>query len=209
MIRCGSSDEWDLALLDGLLQQRQVALCACDDDGVMALMSPAMERLLGSMTDSAGHDEEGWRFGPCRDPLERALRGEPVVDELVSFPLPQRSLRWGLATAFRLQGRHGGRPLGAAVLVRDVTARIAERRRLHDLRDRLVETVNHEVRTPVATIAGHLELLEDSDDQVSATTRWSLGAIRRAAQRLQEVTATISELAELPQQPGGPRPSPD
>lgn len=198
----------EMALLDGLLQQPHMAVGVCDADGVLQMMSPAMERLLGlayrpnrkPIWERAFHlyDEQGRRLPRNATPLARTVRGETVTDQVVSVRRPGQPVRWGLANGFQLHGEDH-EAIGAAVLVLDITARAEEMRRLDDLRDRLVETVNHEVRTPVAKLKGHVELLEDAVASLPEPVQWSFGAIRRATRRLDDVVATISDLAEQSQ----------
>ncbi|HEY6933038.1 MAG TPA: histidine kinase dimerization/phospho-acceptor domain-containing protein [Marmoricola sp.] len=59
-----------------------------------------------------------------------------------------------------------------------------------------METVNHELRTPVAVVKGHVELLQESRDCLPPTAQWSLEAITRGVQRLETVLASIRELAD-------------
>ena len=203
-----SGTRMDAALLDALLQQPHMAVGVCDAHGVLQMMSPAMERLLGLAYRPSSrpvwersyhlYDEQGRCLPRHATPLARTVRGEQVTDQVVSVRRPGMPVRWGLANGFQLRG-DGGEPIGAAVFVLDITARAEEIRRLDDLRDQLVDTVNHEVRTPVAKIQGHIELLEDSAESLPESARWSVAAIHRATDRLVEVAATISHLAEQSQ----------
>jgi len=196
------------ALFDALMDQQHVAVGVCDSDGVLTMTSRGMEEVLGEPfrpTEHATwtrcyhlHDRDGQPLAPGTDPLARALRGEDVTGQVVCVHRPGRSVRWLLCNALQLLDDSSS-VIGAAVFGLDVTARVAEQRRLDDLRDRLVETVNHEVRTPLATIAGQLELLEELVPPLPEPARWSLGAIRRATDRLGEVVDTISELADASQ----------
>lgn len=85
---------------------------------------------------------------------------------------------------------------GAVVFVADATGEITQRRQLAALREQLVETVNHERRTPVAIIKGHVELLHDEHAACSPTAHWSLEAITRGLARLEEVPDSIRDLAD-------------
>jgi signal transduction histidine kinase len=190
-----------------------MAVGVCDADGVLVMLSPAMESLLGveysPVPDSRWadqyciHDEAGRALPAGADPLARALRGERVTNQVISIQRPQRPVRWGVASGIRLTDPRE-ETLGAAVFVLDITERNVERQRLEELRDRLVETVNHEVRTPLATIVGHVEMIEDSlEGELPAWTWRSVEAISRSAHRLRHVVDHISALADRSQQ--GPR----
>jgi signal transduction histidine kinase len=203
------SQELQRQLLDALLNQHHMAVGVCDARGVLTVMSPAMERLLGvGYTATACdqwsaryhlHGEDGEPLPAGEDPLARALRGETVTDQVVSIQRPDEPVRWGLATGVTLTDPGRG-TVGAAVFLLDITGRVVEEQRLDQLRDRLVETVNHEVRTPLAVIQGHAELIEDEGTAgFSERQRASFEAIGRASARLGEVVATISDLAEQSQ----------
>ena len=104
-------------------------------------------------------------------------------------------MRFLRCNASRLQ-HDDGTVAGAVVFVADATEEITRHRKLDSLRDRLVETVNHELRTPVAVVKGHLELLHDEHAACSPTAQWSLEAITRGLARLEEVLNSIRELAD-------------
>jgi len=61
-------------------------------------------------------------------------------------------------------------------------------------RRELVELVNHEIRTPLAALLGHLELLEDADVELPYRLEISLRAIARSGERLRELLSEIDEL---------------
>lgn len=68
----------------------------------------------------------------------------------------------------------------------------------HDhLRGQLVDTINHELRTPLATLLGHTELLQDLDLDLPEAAKHSLGAIVRAGERLLDLADTVSEIIGL------------
>ena len=195
------------ALHQALLGQCEVGVGACDSDGVLTVMNSALEEIVGERYSPTRHDrwagcyhlydERGLnQLGPGNDPLARALRGHRIVDEVVSVRPPGQPIRFIRCNAAPLHGM-SGEALGAVVFVVEVTRQVTARQQLDELRDRLVETVNHEMRTPLATVVGHIELLHDDSLDLPLDTRWSLGAVNRAAVRLREVVDAISELANL------------
>lgn len=197
--------EVQAALYSALLTQHEFGVAVCGSHGVLTMLSPAMEELLGAGFRPTPehtwpshfhlHDEGGKPLPAGRDPLARALRGERVHDQVVSVRRPGRSVRLIRCNALRLTtDRH--EPPGAVVFAADITAQVAEQRRLDHLRDRLVTTVNHEVRTPLAIIRAHLELLEEDAESVPQAVASSLQTMRRATSRLGEVVRTISALAD-------------
>jgi signal transduction histidine kinase len=64
----------------------------------------------------------------------------------------------------------------------------------------LAEEINHEFRTPLATLLGHLELLGDlldeSLDELPEDVVLSLRAMERAGQRLTDLVTSAADLAE-------------
>jgi signal transduction histidine kinase len=196
------------ALFEAVMDQRQLGVGVCGADGVLTMMNPALEDYLGQVYSPTVepawarcyhlHDAAGAPLPSGADPLARALRGEQVVDQVVAVQRPDQPVRWMRCNGLQLHDEDAA-VIGAAVFVVDVTPRVTEQRRLDDLRARLVETVNHEVRTPVAAITGQLELLEELVPPLPETAQWSLGVMKRATARLGEVVDTISELAEQSQ----------
>jgi signal transduction histidine kinase len=192
-------------LVAALFNQQEFGVGVCGSDGVLTMMNSALEETMGRpyepVTDDSWaayyplHDEDGRPLPSGGDPLARALRGEQVTDEIVTVRRPGEPVRFIRCNALQLCDEDDG-VLGAAVFVNDVTAPLTEQHRLDLLRDRLVTAVNHEVRTPLAVVGAHLELLEDLDEHLPEPARWSLGAMRRAAGRLGQVVRAISEIAD-------------
>jgi signal transduction histidine kinase len=81
--------------------------------------------------------------------------------------------------------------------VQDVTAEIESALRAETLRKRLVETINHEFRTPLAALLGHVELIHDHRDRREDLdpdlAQW-LDAIDRSAWRLRDLLDEVAEL---------------
>ncbi|WP_299056474.1 GAF domain-containing sensor histidine kinase [uncultured Nocardioides sp.] len=93
-----------------------------------------------------------------------------------------------------------GHDLGRALL----TARLFEReRRLVDelqaldaYKSRLIATVSHELKTPLSTVIGHVEILE-MDPELTTRGRTSVGAIGRGAHRLHNLVNSLLMLAKV------------
>jgi len=93
-----------------------------------------------------------------------------------------------------------GHDLGRAM----VNARTFERERhlLEELRElagyksRLIATISHELKNPLASILGHLELLELEPDLTSSVTE-SASAIERAADRMRSIIDDLLLLAQV------------
>ncbi len=89
-----------------------------------------------------------------------------------------------------------GRELGR--LVRDVRLRRTERRLLAELREldrykgELIATISHELKTPLTSIIGHTELLEESGVQPT-----SVSAISRNAARLDRLVSNLLNYSRI------------
>jgi signal transduction histidine kinase len=91
-----------------------------------------------------------------------------------------------------------GRDLGRAV--RNARLYAVERRVASELREadrsktQLFSTVSHELKNPLASIVGHVELLRQEPD---GNTAWSLGVIDRNTQRLQSLVDDLLTLSRV------------
>lgn len=119
-----------------------------------------------------------------------------MKDALISSRTPSGSLIHLRCNASPLLDRDG-QVSGAIVLVQDVTAEQAALTRQGDLRDRLLETVNHHLRTPVTNLLGYAEILEEEKQQLPAQCRRAVDAVLRASHELSSLLATVSDLVDL------------
>jgi signal transduction histidine kinase len=91
-----------------------------------------------------------------------------------------------------------GRDLGRAI--RNARLYAAERRVAVELREsdrsrtQLFSTVSHELKNPLASIVGHVELLRQEPD---ANPDWSLGVIERNTERLQSLVDDLLTLSRV------------
>ena len=63
----------------------------------------------------------------------------------------------------------------------------------------LVDTINHEFRTPLATLLGHLELVRERSADLPADVVASLEAMERAGFRLSHLVTAAADIAEITQ----------
>jgi signal transduction histidine kinase len=89
------------------------------------------------------------------------------------------------------------RPDGALVgriwTLREVTAD----RRLERLRDAFVAAVSHEMRTPLTSISGFVEMLGDEEEDLSPAGRNYVKAVSRGTARLQRIVEDLLLVAEI------------
>ena len=67
-----------------------------------------------------------------------------------------------------------------------------------DQRRRMLEQVHHEIRTPLAALLGHLELVEEADVELPYRLEISLAAVNRAGDRLRALLAEMDEQVSVP-----------
>lgn len=191
-------------LTTAVLAQPVVGVGVCDADGLLVEQNPALTELLGTPDRAVGssylaahfhlHTEDGSRLlEPHETPLRRALRGETVRDEVVAVRKPGQPRRYIRCNGTQIHHRDGTLA-GAVVFVVDVTAGVQQRHEIDALRDRLIDTVNHELRTPAAGLVGHIELLDDLSGHLPAHARWSVEALVRNLARMQSALDQISDM---------------
>ena len=217
----GSLDSLKGVPLHLALDNTGVGLVACDAAGLMTLISPMVQDLFDMtyepLTEPFYVEEiplfrpDGVTPLPADEvPLTRALRGEFVRDVVISTRHADGRLAHLRCNAVPLRDDND-RDNGAIALVQDVTAEIDAALRAEALRKRLVETINHEFRTPLAALLGHVELIHDHrdrrDDLDPDLANW-LDAIERSGWRLRDLLEEVAELVncEADDQPVDRRP---
>lgn len=190
-----------------LLAQTGLLVAATDADGRLALLSPGMQELFDLPFEPLPECEFSDRFHlvtadgtaslPTEDiPVVRARRGEVVRDALVAARCPGGRLIYMRCNASPLVDPDG-RVAGAIVLIQDVTAERAALERQADLRHRLLETVNHHLRTPVTNLVGYAEILDDHKNDLPVHSHRAVDAVHGAAKELASLLETVSALADL------------
>ena len=196
--------------LDRAMERTGVALAACDADGKLTFLSPVLQKMFGVEFSAVPEEEFPRVFHMLAEdgatplpfdevPLVRARGGEYVRDELVTARGPDGRLIHMRCNAAPLEDDHG-KPQGAIVLVQDVTLEREAEREKEAIQHRVVETINHEFRTPLAALLGNLELMRDRAADLPALpddVAQSLDAIERAGWRLRDLVDAATELVEV------------
>jgi signal transduction histidine kinase len=203
----GSLDSLKGVPLHLALEYTGVGLIACDESGTLTLISPPLQDLFDMSFDPAAQPcyvdqiplrrSDGETELPRDEaPLVRARHGEFVRDAVVSTRRADGSIVHLKCNAVPLRDDEDA-DIGAIALVQDVTAETEAVLRAEVLRKRLVETINHEFRTPLAALLGHVELIHDHrdrrDDLDPELADW-LDAIERAGWRLRDLLEEVAEL---------------
>lgn len=202
-----ADDDLGRVHLETLVTQARLAVAACDAAGNLTMFSPALEQLFGWSFRPLTEDDF---FGEVRlltpagerplvsedRPLTRARQGELVIDAVVASDTDDGRRLYLRCNAAPLREADGSL-CGAVVLVQDVTRETAGRVEQEELRHRLVDTVNHEFRTPLTKLVGHMEILADLSDELPATAQRSVAVAHQAATDLRQLIQVVSGLADL------------
>jgi signal transduction histidine kinase len=217
----GSLDSLKGVPLHLALDNTGLGLVACDAFGMLTLISPTMQELFEMDYEPVPEPFHVERFQLFRAdgevplpvaevPLVRARHGEFVRDALVTSRRSDGTLLHLKCNAVPLLDDLGCNN-GAIVLVQDVTAETQASLRADALQKRLVEAINHEFRTPLAALLGHVELIQDHRDSCEdldpQLAGW-LAAIERSGWRLRDLVEEVAELVnhKEPGEPVRPRP---
>jgi signal transduction histidine kinase len=76
-------------------------------------------------------------------------------------------------------------------------ALVTELQALDTYKSQLIATVSHELKSPLTTVAGHLEMLESDTEGIGEEARPSLAAIGRASQRMSRVIEDLLLLRKI------------
>jgi signal transduction histidine kinase/CheY-like chemotaxis protein len=152
------------------------ALVVCDADGTVSAVNRRAEEIVPAL--EPGVNAQG--SGSPLPGLDAALSGEVVVD---------RDDRTLSITAARL-GSGGGD--GVVWTLRD----ISERARLDRMKSDFVATASHELRSPLTSIKGFVELLERSD-ALGEREREFVGVILHSTDRLVDLVNDLLDVARL------------
>lgn len=127
--------------------------------------------------------------------LRTALeKHEPAESEII-FHLDDEQERAVQVHATPLRNASGG-VIGAMIVANDVT----QIRRLERVRRDFVANVSHELKTPLTSIKGFVETLQDGAIEQPDEARRFLDIIARQVGRLQEILADILALSRIEQQ---------
>lgn len=168
----------------------QDGLILLDSQGDVTLVNPAARTLLalpgtGAVTQA---DLAGATGDPAAlRPVEQATTSDLGVEREGGPPCVMH------VNAAPLRGPAGGQ-MGTVMVLHDMS----RRRELDRLKNEMITTVTHELRTPVASIQGSVQLLaQGAVDSASEEGRKFLDIIVRNADRLAKLVTHVVDLAAL------------
>jgi PAS domain S-box-containing protein len=179
------------ALLSAVMQEIDVAIFAFDDTGILRLVNPAGQSLLGQPAERLlGRDAAAIGLAEC-------LEGEPTRI-LSAAALPNATGRWGMR---RSTFREEGRPHQLVVLG-DLSRHLRE----EQLRawQRLVRVLGHELNNSLAPIKSIAATLGSAMERNPRQPDWEddmqsgLGIIAARAENLERFLEGYTKLARLP-----------
>ncbi|MET4704645.1 ATP-binding protein [Frigoribacterium sp. UYMn621] len=180
-------------LRNEILNAVNFGVIALDRNGLLILMNDAHQKSLSEFDAPAGVIVHPVVYGPDRvtrlsnveRPLARAIAGESLDGEIIWIGEPG-SRREAFSVSSRPLTGSDGRFDGQVVVVRDVTRELDAIK----ARDDLVASVSHDLRTPITSILGYLELVLE-DDEIDEESRKMVGIAHRNSERL---FALVSDL---------------
>jgi two-component system phosphate regulon sensor histidine kinase PhoR len=182
---------------DTILASMVEGLVAIDvQERVIKVNRAAAHLLRESTEDPAGRRiEEAFRHTGLLRFLRRVLAGEDGLEEELVVP-GEQPITLNLLGSVLRNGE--GTAMGAVAVVHD----ISRVRRLEDMRREFVANVSHELKTPVTSIRGFVETLQDGGLSDSEEAHRFLDIIDRQTRRLHAIIEDLLTLSSLEEQAG-------
>ena len=184
-------------------RNEQAAIFASMIEGVVALdeneriinLNPAAAELLGISPEKTLNRslQEAIRNSDLLKLTEKAFQsGKPMEGDVVVYKDQERNLQAHITTLRDAVGRN----IGALIVLNDVT----RLRRLENLRRDFVANVSHELKTPITSIKGFVETLQEGAVNNPDDARRFLGIIAKHADRLNSIIEDLLSLSRVEQQ---------
>ena len=172
--------------LEGVLQGMNDGVLAASGDGTILFLNQSAGRLLNSPSLSAGRKLEGsLLINRIAERMKAALKGD--CSEKLSL-VTEDGKQYSLYSAVI----PGQKDAAALAVITDET-RI---RKLERLRSEFVANVTHELKTPLTSIRGSIELLK-STNRDEKTRRYFYDVLEIEAERLQHLIDDMLVLSQI------------
>ena len=173
------------AELDTIIGSMSEGMVLLNERGKIVSINPAAMRLLGTSWNCVGTDMlTVSRNLSLNDILRQTLQGQSVV-ETVSLETGQYQIS---ASPIMSEGKVAG----AALCFFDVT----EKEKAEQMRREFTSNVSHELKTPLHSISGYAELLQNNMVKQEDIVPFA-GKIYREAQRMTSLVEDILSLSHL------------
>jgi signal transduction histidine kinase len=194
----------EMRLLEAVLEQLPVAVVIVDaDEDAPPVGSAHARRLLGEHSLAAPplRGPDGKPIPPAAHPVRRTLGGgAPAENELYQLARPSGPLRLVAVTTTRVHAAEGD-VRAVVVLYDDVTERTRRARAEREF----VANAAHELRTPLAAIAGAIEVLQAGAKELPHERDLFLSHIQRETDRLTRLARALLLIARAQTSPERPR----
>ena len=170
---------------------------ALDPEGRVLRLNHAAARLFNVPPEKAAHRtlQELVRNPELHQMVADAFtRDEPVEGDITLLNGREKHLQVRASRLRNAQG-HG---IGALIVFNDVT----RLRRLEDVRRDFVANVSHELKTPITSIKGFIETLQDGALKNEEDARRFLDIMARQADRLNAIIEDLLQLSRIEEETG-------
>ena len=166
--------------LEAVLRETEEAIIILDPDFRILLCNPAAGAALGLPPDSAGQPATKLiSYLPLRELFQAARKAKRTLHAEVSVPT-------GRTYSAQLTPVEG---VGYALMMQDIT----HLKELDRIKSEFVFTVSHDLRTPLTTIRGYVDLLE----KVGPLNEQQRAFVERVRESIHHITELISDLLDL------------
>jgi signal transduction histidine kinase len=168
--------------LSAIINSTQDAVLVTTPLNETLLLNPAAQELL----ELNGHTWEDVPISELTDNSELLTLLSPGSPAAGEVPLPDGRIMWGTVTEIRDMGR--------VTVLRDISAFKA----LDKMKRDFVTAFTHDLRTPLATVKGYIELVR-MDGPITTRQEEDLDGITRAANLMKSLIEDLLELSRLEQ----------